>query len=286
MRRLVVLATLIALALPAAAGGSQAALFLFSQTSAEPEDVILVRTVGKGVLLGAKRRGELRRHPLRVFMVSQAGAASVRSPRDRGLSLLGRLSVDRKGTGRLRFRTPNLPPGDYTTLIDCATCGPILVPSGPRSPFRIRPALRNCASSVYGELGPDWQRDSVQAGPLWLVGLRRYGPEEFQPTGGRSHAWVKVLLVVENGVKVTLTVPPESRSALRLSYDIGTSAWNTMRFAEARVAMTFEGCAPSEAPHTQFNGSFALAGPRCERLDVSVEGGATARYAIPFGRQC
>ncbi len=280
-----------------AAGSAHAALWLlFSRTSAEPGDVVLVRTGGNGALLEAKRRGETRRWPLRVFMVSKADADSIRSTRDNRLKPLGRLSVDRKGNGRLRFATPNLPPGDYTTLIYCRSCarysnGRTLVPGGPTKPFRIKPALRNCASSVYGELGNDWQRTSVRAGPLWLVGVRAYGPEDFVPAPGRPGYYrpVKVLLVLENGITATLSVPPESRGLVGLRYDLSSPFWSfsQMRVRQARYAVTFEGCAPSEAPHTQFNGSFVVAGPRCARLEVAVRGRPDSiSLAIPFGAAC
>jgi hypothetical protein len=298
VRRFAVIAALATLTAAVVAAGAQAALFLlFSRTVAEPGEFVLVRTGGNGALLAAKRRGELRRWPVRVFMVQHAAADSVRSPRDRRLTLLGRLNVDRKGDGRLRFRTPNLPPGDYTTVLHCVSCarysnGRTIAPGGPwRAPFRIRPVYRDCDDSVYGDLGDDWQRRSVRAGPFWLVGVRGYGPQEFAAVPGRPSFYrtVKVLLLIDKAVTATIAVPPESRGLVGIQYDSRSPFWNaqSMRVRNGRYAMTFEGCSGSEIPHTQFNGGFVVAGPRCARLEVAVKGRtASSLVAIPFGAAC
>ena len=138
MRRLLVLG-LAALAIVAlTAGIAQAALWLnFSKASAEPGEVVFVRTAGTGALAGARSR------PVRVFLAPSAVAAQIRSTRDRRLVLLGRLRIDRKGTGHLRLITPSVQPGYYKTLMHCPDCGRYsngrtLFQSGPSQPFRVK----------------------------------------------------------------------------------------------------------------------------------------------------
>ena len=279
-------AILIAIAALAAAGiwavaAHAAVRLVFSQPAAEPEDSVSLRTVGG--TLPQPRRG-----PARVFLVREADVDSVRSVRDRRLTLLGRTTVDRRGVGRLRFRTPNLPPGNYESVLHCPSCNGRRLFRRVSEPFRITPALRDCESSVYGDLGPDWRQNAVQAGPVWFVGLRGYGPEDFAENPARR-GWyppLKVLLVVENGVTVTLSVPRDAWGTYGLVYDQALFNRRWMPIRHARYAMTFEGCPRGELPHTQFNGALVSAGPRCAPLDISIAGGETRRYQIPFGRPC
>lgn len=299
VRRIVPLAALAILALALAAGGANAALWLlFSRTTAEPGDTVVVRTGGRGALLVAKRRGDLRRWPLRVFAVSKADAESVRSPRDARLSPLGRLSVDRNGDGRLRFVVPNLPAGDYTTLVHCVSCarysnGRTLVPGGPTRRFRVRPGFRSCRSSVYSELDPGWEGRSVRAGPLWLVRIHAYPPRMFEPPRGLRYRVVKVPIVVEDGSTVTLKVPAEMHGKVGIEYDPDSPFRRGSRRARVRDAgysVTFEGCPPNEGfegPYTLFTGAFVVAGPICARLEVTVAGRAEPlSFAAPLGGSC
>lgn len=140
VRRLVVLGLAALAAAALTAGVAQAALWLnFSRASAEPGEVVFVRTAGTGALAGARSR------PVRVFLAPSAVAAQIRSTRDRRLVLLGRLRIDRKGTGHLRFVTPSVKPGYYKTLMHCPDCGRYsngrtLFQSGPSQPFRVKRA--------------------------------------------------------------------------------------------------------------------------------------------------
>ena len=138
MRRLVLIGLAALAAAALTAGIAQAALWLnFSKTSAEPGQIVFVRTTGTGALAGARRR------PVRVFLAPSAVAAQIRSTRDRRLVLLGRMRIDRKGTGHLRFVTPKVRPGYYKTLMHCPDCarysnGRTLFQSGPSQPFRVK----------------------------------------------------------------------------------------------------------------------------------------------------
>jgi len=279
MKRVALLmAALLAAAL--AAGPASAALrLLFSRTSAEPDATILLRTAGSPFRGSVER---VRRRPPRVFMVDAAAAPEVRSARDRRLVPIGRLSVDRKGVGRLRFRVPNLRPGDYTTLAHCPTCGPRLVPTGPRRPFRVKPYLRDCESSVYGDLPADWESRSLRTGPLALYRFQDMRPGDFDPVGS-----VKLLLLLDNATTATLVVPAAERPYVSLTYGRVGLLEIARRVADGHVAVTFEACAPSSVPQTQFNGGFVVAGPRCARLEVHVAGSPEPlELRVPFGRPC
>jgi hypothetical protein len=86
--------------------------------------------------------------------------------------------------------------------------------------------VRTCESSVYGELGDGWRRDSVVAGPLAFVALRAaaaWPAGELRRRAG-GYRGQKVLVVVAAGETVTVTVPVAERRHLSLLYD--PSAWS------------------------------------------------------------
>ena len=151
----------------------------------------------------------------------------------------------------------------------------------------IKPPLRNCESSVYGELSPGWERNSVRAGPFWLVGVRGYGTRAFEPVRPGFYGGVKVLLAVDNGVTATISVPPSERANVTLRYDRALMSGGPWRISQGRVATTFEACAPGDYPHTQFNGGFLVRGARCAHLEISVQGRPEPmQVAIPFSAAC
>jgi hypothetical protein len=285
----VAIASLVAAALAATAS---AALYLtFSRTTAEPGDRVVVRTGGRGAIHVVGRR------PLRVYLVERSVAESVRSQKDPRIVPLGRLALRRVrphfADGRLAFAVPNVPPGDYTTLI---SNGRTLVRGEPRpGPFRVveaTPPVRSCESSVYGELPAGWEAHTVFAGPLGFFDLYQNLREgRYTPLRGttRRYEAIKVLLLVRGGESATLTVPPDERRQVALLYAPPLAqGGNGVSVAEGHAAVTFHACpATGDLPYTQFNGGFVVAGARCAEVDVSVEGRAeTHALRIPFGRAC
>ena len=140
VRRLLALGLAALIGAALTAGIARAALWLnFSRASAAPGEVVFVRTAGTGALAGARTR------PVRVFLAPSAAAARIRSTHDHRLVLLGRLRIDRKGTGHLRFLTPHVRAGNYKTVMHCPDCarysnGRTVFPSGPSQPFRVKRA--------------------------------------------------------------------------------------------------------------------------------------------------
>jgi hypothetical protein len=159
-------------------------------------------------------------------------------------------------------------------------------PPGPAGAF-----VRTCESSVYGDLGDGWRKQSVVVGPLAFVALRYAAKQpavDFRRRGGRYQG-LKALAVVKAGATVTLTVPAAERRHLSLLYDPG--AWtesNQYRLADGDPAVTFQSCPPAQTPPgadgTQFNGGFLVAGPRCATLEVSTPQWRTPRrVTVSFG---
>jgi hypothetical protein len=70
-----------------------------------------------------------------TFMREDEMEEEITSPDDSRLILLGRLSVDADGSGRLRFTVPDVAPGLYQTVTHCVPCAPYsagreLLPTG------------------------------------------------------------------------------------------------------------------------------------------------------------
>jgi hypothetical protein len=107
----------IALAALLVPGAARAALFaVFSQRTARPGDRVGLRMVGNGFA-----RAPAKHAAIRVFLVENGVADSVRSPRDPRLRFVGTFDVNRKRS--IVFRVPsNLGAGTYTAAYDCPPC--------------------------------------------------------------------------------------------------------------------------------------------------------------------
>jgi hypothetical protein len=139
-----------------------------------------------------------------------------------------------------------------------------------RAAARNQPFVRNCESSVYGDLGAQWLKNAVRAGPLTFIGARRNGLVARR--GASSH---KLLIVVEPRRAVTVTVAKRARGLASLRYDPAKFHLRNPRIWDGEVAVTFIACAKpnGSAPWergTQFNGELVVYGPRCVPLEISV----------------
>jgi hypothetical protein len=150
--------------------------------------------------------------------------------------------------------------------------------------------VRDCQSAVYGELDKGWRRESLVVGPLSFVygrGYERRSPDEFRGRNARYFP-TKVLVVVENGAVVTVTIPRSARPHASLQYEPSLSSGGRTRVDAGDHRVTFEACREGESPYaareTQFNGAFIVAGPRCVPLHIRINDEApTRRVVFSFG---
>ena len=136
--------------------------------------------------------------------------------------------------------------------------------------------VRDCGSSVYGDLGRDWTTSSIVVGPLAFVGARRLSssPYSFRSVGAGRYRGTKLLSVVRTGWVARVVVPPAQRHGVALQY--GRIDLNEPVVpAEGEHEVTFTACPPGRPSlgppgqrWTQFNGAIVVAGRRCVTLAV------------------
>lgn len=148
------------------------------------------------------------------------------------------------------------------------------------------PFVRNCESSLYGDLGAQWLKNAVRAGPATFIGALVFRNGLVARRGASSH---KLLIVVEPRREVTVTVAKRVRGLASLLYDPAKFHLRNPRVRDGEVAVTFIACAKANgsAPWergTQFNGELVVFGPRCVPLEISVSFQAqTIRRTLSFG---
>jgi hypothetical protein len=201
-----------------------------------------------------------------------------------GVALHPIFRASRRGTARFRATIPNVLPGAYklTVVRNRRTLA--------RSSRTIRivdppPSVQGCPGSQYGDLGPDWERGSLRAGPIAFVGMARGVSADYL---ARSRNVVKVIVAVDKGASVTLRVVHADRQGVALKYFHRPGHDYDRRVADGLPAVTFYACHPSDwRPHTQFGGVFIVDRPRCAHLDVYVHGRPEPiPVAISFGAPC
>jgi hypothetical protein len=254
---------LIAVALVVSAPSAARPVVSFAPATAAPGDTVTIRHPGL--------RGALQ--------------AALRSP-EGGRTRLGFVGAAAKGS--FRATVANLPAGSYAVQV---LRGGRVVATARRA-LRVQEApvaVRDCDSSVYGEFGPGWERRTIWAGPLGLVGATAGNAP--RPIRGRPGYFepIKFVLVLENAEVATLRVATGHRSHVALLYARrgGLGDYGYTRVVDGLAAVRFEACGPSEVRHTQFNGGFVVDGPRCAELEVHVRGRpAPLQLRVPFGRPC
>jgi hypothetical protein len=301
VRRGVIAAAAGLLAAGLCAGTASAALWLvFGRPTAAPGDVVVARTAGKGAF-ARPIRAAVRRLSPRVFLVERSEAETVRSLTDPRLVELGGLRVDRRGNGRMHIVVPNVPPGEYATLIYCRPCGRYsrgrtLLPAGRFHVTEAAPLIRDCSHSFEAGL----RGMELSAGPLTLSvqPLKPLGPERFAPIKSRpiTYRMIKIVAVLENGTTATLTVPVSERRNVALIYRTQSPINGApARVTEGDAAVTFRACTDAEyverygkpGSATQFGGGFVVAGARCASVIVRVEGRPELlTLRVPFGASC
>jgi hypothetical protein len=248
-------------------------LLVFDRPSAAPHSFVVAKTARRGALAHVRKR------TLRLFL---------------GDVRLGRLAVDRKGNGRLRFEVPNVPAGVHPLLLRGLPNGPTSRLVGSYQVVEGTPPVRGCDRSVYGRLDEANIARSLGFGPVKLIGYdpAKAADPSWPQTNPRTGEYgVKVLLLVERDARATLGVAPYDRRLVALTYI--PERFNRYRVTGGDAAVNFVACRGDESvgwagePWTQFNGGFMFRRPLCAHFELRVEGRpAPIPFALPFGRPC
>jgi hypothetical protein len=253
-----------------ASASASSPLLVFDRPAAAPHEFVVAKNARKGALLRVRKR------PLRLSI---------------GGVDLGRLKVNRKGNGRLRFGVPNLPAGVYDVMLRGLPGRPALRPVGSFEVANGPVAVRSCEQSVYGKLSEDYIARSLHVGPLRFIG--------YDPAVASTSAWMaglrirtgqyaqKILMLVERGAQATISIAPQDRREIALMYI--PERFNLQRVTDGDAAVTLRACseAESEQPYTQFNGGVVFRQPLCAHVEVEVAGRPEPiRITLPFGKTC
>ncbi len=226
-----------------------ALFFLFEPTTAKPGDVVTIRTGGTpaGFTL-AEREGPFRR-AIRLYVVPNDAAATIRSRFDRRLHFIGSLVPDRNGRGILTFAAPPLDTGTYAVAAWCPGCAtsssgrtffvlPIPEVSRVRDQLGLHiemPAATQSCPVTKGRYGNGFLSTSVPGDDGVLVGRREADGTLFQ----------KIWWLPRRGFTGALTVRGERMDALGrmtvLSVNWGYSSDGRGSWASA-ITFPSEGC--------------------------------------------
>jgi hypothetical protein len=123
MRRLVLVASVTAVAAAVVVSSAHAALFfLFKPTSADAGDLVTVRLGGTPASFEAEDAERPFRDAIRIYLVPRDVAGEVASRFDPRLHFVGRIVPDRNSRGVLSFRVPPLDTGAYALAYWCPGC--------------------------------------------------------------------------------------------------------------------------------------------------------------------
>jgi hypothetical protein len=217
--------------------------------------------------LARRRVSVLLRHP-----VDTRENPRVRAQALAGVSLVvvGTLSACSHGTQPSASAKPVVAPAIATT-----------VPRGP---------IRDCATSAVGALG---DLHVNRAGPIGFVDQWARAQLPIRRRGSRIRP-TKILVVVDPGRTVTVTVPASEAGLLRLFYrqPSPSSPDGFYELSSGDRTMTFKGCAPAvhstvNTTPTQFPGYFLVKQAGCYGVDVTEPGSTSTLHAhLSLGRPC
>ena len=184
-------------------------------------------------------------------------------------------------------------------VVIAAVCVSVALPgsaANSSAPSMREPGVRDCSTSAYGDLGSEWRKRAILAGPVAFVEMR--DGTRHVPAAPRGRSWpLKVLVVVEPRKGATVTIAARSRSVASLAYDqeslrrVAADAGGHVPLSAGAPSVRLEACA---RPHvgkpwnrgTQFPGYFLVSGRRCIAVTVRVVEGppAVLRRTLRFGR--
>ncbi len=181
-----------------------------------------------GLLEGIRRRH--RRHLLRL-RAGGAGAAAVILVTG---SLVAHGALAGPGnSGSGRSASAPAATGAGSGFGPLSTTGPATAAPGT--------VLRDCQSSNGGTLGRNWQRQSVQVGPVWFIygRLANTHPTGKQLPSGKVSASAMVI-AVKNGQTAVVTAAP--RVAARFRFLSGFNNSDVYSLREGAPGLTLAGC--------------------------------------------
>jgi hypothetical protein len=113
---------------------------------------------------------------------------------------------------------------------------------------------------------------SVAVGSLTFYAIEQYSDLSSASSftrGAGGYSGTKVLVVIDEGRKVTIEVPPEERDVLSLLFDPqALTKDNLYEVANGDASVTFAPCVHSPGRPSQFPGAFVVAGARCATVNV------------------
>jgi len=172
----------------------------------------------------------------------------------------------------------------FAAMLWACTSSDVPEPSGSSGVEGGTPFIRGCDSAVAGDVN---MRNALTIGPLVLVGIPQAANlprRAFMSHDGR-YGSIKILAVVKGPSDVTVTVPEDQRSSVRLLYDPDARAHRhgfLLSAGDERV--TFEACPGIEA---QYNGGFIATMPTCLNLQTQAEGlSASGWISLGAGSSC
>ena len=147
------------------------------------------------------------------------------------------------------------------------------------------PYVRECGTSVYGDLGLGWRERAVVAGHVAFVGMKQ-GYIRYRPSGHGARP-VKVLVVVDPHAAPTVTIAARSRSHAALGYNGIRNDGRAVPVERGTESVIFRACRPDRSREawnrgTQFAGYFLVSGRRCVHLEIATAG-KVLRRALRFG---
>ena len=153
-------------------------------------------------------------------------------------------------------------------------------------PAPARAAVEATCTSGIGSAtaAVDPARDAV-LGPLVLLGGLRHGGA--RPNGFRRRGY-KVPVTLPEGVRATLSVPPDMRGRVGLVFTLTAQDRAVARGVRgADTAVRFTACPAGATPgRSGWPGGLVIDRPRCVALVVTVAGEAPVRRRLPLGRRC
>ena len=157
------------------------------------------------------------------------------------------------------------------------------------------PPVVGCAMRAERSVKRFARRRDVIRGPFALVtvarDLPRLSQRSYRPRDGRLSG-VNLPVGLRVGHSATLGVAPNQRAYAALAYREETR--DARRIQNGDEAVAFKPC-PADTPAfdggtvdtiTGWAGALIIAGPRCVRLQVRVDGQRRSDIELPLGRRC